>query len=149
MNDKLVVCRKCGSDACYEVQGEDIISWSCMGCGFSTNTYMMSNTEIIKEFDTHHPELIKDIKFTDKEGLVWYPIILNTPEIGIIFPDGTSAKNWKWAFAPAVKIPESEKQNYPVAGAPGKFQEYRIDMKKVKHFDQRNYIGALEEAKIL
>ena len=39
--DKLVVCARCGGNACYEQQiNSEITTWLDWGCGFTTSTLM-------------------------------------------------------------------------------------------------------------
>ena len=48
--DKLTICPRCGSDACYEQElGADYKIHQCYGCGFTTNTLMIENSEFLDE----------------------------------------------------------------------------------------------------
>ena len=40
--------------------------------------------------------------------------------------------------------PEEEKEKYPIPKQPGKFYEYRMDMETLQHFEERDFIDALE-----
>ena len=50
--DKLVTCKCCGSNACYEseftTQEGKIKTWLCMTCGFTTNTTMTNDSDSLK-----------------------------------------------------------------------------------------------------
>ena len=62
MNDKLVICLNCGSDACYEYEQQKILVWSCMGCGFTSNELMIEGSQLVTETEEVMPELYKNIK---------------------------------------------------------------------------------------
>ena len=51
--DKLVDCPCCGSNACYEsefnTQEGNVKTWLCMTCGYTSNTTMTEDNELIKE----------------------------------------------------------------------------------------------------
>ena len=152
LQEEFDICKKCGSDACYKITDGKHISWQCMDCGFYTNTMMLINSETVEYLIKNSPYLFNDIKFEDNDGLVWWPKVVNTPGVGIIFPDGSSADNWQWCFAPEVPIEESEKDNYPIKGPAGNILGYRthkIDYDKSKHYARTDYILALNDAKLL
>ena len=85
------------------------------------------------------PELYKDIVHIDKDDQVWFPSTITLPNKGMVFVDGTSADNWKWAAVKAVEISEEEKDNFP------KEQTHKMDMKNIKHFAERDFMDALSE----
>jgi len=96
------------------------------------------------------PELYKDLAWTDpKTGLIWLPNTINNPEQGMVFANGTNASNWGWAAVRAVEVPEHEKRKHPIPGKPGEFMKYRMDMKNMKTFKERDYIDALSYIGIL
>ena len=51
--DKLTICKCCGSNACYEseftTQEGPVKTWLCMTCGFTTNTTMTKDSETLKK----------------------------------------------------------------------------------------------------
>ena len=129
-NDKLTTCSRCGSDACYQQEmGADYTIKLCYGCGFTTNTLMHSESEFLQEQLEVLPELYKDLTYTDLGGLNWIPSATNNPEKGMVYADGTNVNEWKWA---AVKAIASEDKTY------------KMDMKNLKHFDERDYMEALD-----
>lgn len=142
MQDQLTSCRKCGSPLCYERHAEGIIFWDCIQCGFSTNTLLLENTEAVLTYEGMMPSLFRDIKYTDKDGFVWFPTTITTEGVGIIFPDGTSKDNWKWAVARHVPVSEEEKERFKKGD--GTYHKYKTDMKNVLHFDQNMFSKALE-----
>lgn len=149
MTDTFVICRKCGSDACYENDQENSISWQCMDCGFYTSTHMLKNSDIVKFVTDTSPSLINDLAYEDEDGFIWFPRVVTSPMKGIIFPNGTSINNWNWTFAPEVIIPEDQRHRYPVKDKPGEFQTHRIAMENAKNYAQGDYILALEESGLL
>lgn len=144
--DNLTTCPVCGSDACYhtEAKENDFESYMCFTCGYSTSTQMKEGEELVTQTRETAAELIKDLEIV-KEGFVWYPSVMNIPEQGIVFPDGTSKENWQWASMKAVPVKEDEKEKYPMPGKKGEFYTHRLDNTTMKHFDKLCYMDALEE----
>lgn len=137
--DNLVTCKRCGSDACYEQQlSENITTWLCMGCGFTTSTQLEKDSILYNQTLESSPELYKDLLFVDNNNRGWFPATITVPEKGMVFIDGTSKDDWKWSAVKAVKIPEEEKNKYP------ENQEYKMDMKNIKYFERKDFMDALE-----
>lgn len=136
--DKLVECKRCGGNACYEQNiGEDITTWMCMGCGFTTSTLMTKDGEVVKNAIETSPELYKDLMFEDTDKRVWLPATITLPEKGMVFIDGASKQEWKWAAVKAVPLQEGDKKV-------SEGQTHKMDMKNVKHFKQKDFMDALE-----
>lgn len=142
MTDQITTCRKCSSPLCYERHEEGIIFWDCLQCGFSTNTLLLKNTEAVLSYQSMMPSLFVDIKYEDKEGFVWFPTTVIKDGIGIIFPDGSSKDDWKWAVARHVPVEDLEKEKFKKKD--GSYHKYKTDMKNVLHFDQNMFSKALE-----
>lgn len=147
-------CPKCASSNCFEevhtVATNSVKSYICMGCGFTSTSLNTEDSEYIKNFEETCPELFKDIKFIDPERkIVWYPTVLNFPELGLIFPDGANAFNWVWRAVPVKPVGEDEKEKYPIPGEPGKFYETKADMESSKTFDQKSFTDACKYLKII
>jgi len=141
--DKLVICKKCGSDACYAQEvNESITNYQCMGCGFISNSLMKPGTEFMQQQEEVLPELYKDLFFTDSEGHIWMPSTVNIPTMGMVFANGTDKLNWAWAAVKAVQINEAEKEAFKKKD--GSYYEYRMDMETLKNFSEKEYIDALE-----
>lgn len=139
--DKLTVCAHCGNPACYEQHiDESTTTWMCISCGFSSSTVMKEGAPAVKAVLESAPELYKDLMFVDKDQYVWFPATMTVPEKGMIFVDGTSKENWKWAAAPAVLITEEyrREKKYP------KTQSHRIDMTQVKYFAREDFLLAMD-----
>lgn len=130
LSDKLTICTRCGSDACYEQEmGANYTIKLCYGCGFTTNTLMHTNSKFLEEQLEVLPELYKDLIYTDLEGLKWVPSATNNPEKGMVYADGKSIDEWKWAAVKAI---------------PNEENTHKMDMANLKHFNERDYIEALE-----
>jgi len=141
--DKLVICKKCGSDACYAQEvNESITNCQCMGCGFISNTLMSPDSQFINEQKEVLPELYKDLFYEDKEGHIWMPSTVNIPTMGMVFANGTNADNWSWAAVKAVPVKEEEKEKYVRKDKTS--YEYRMDMDTLKNYSEHDYMEALE-----
>lgn len=143
-----VMCPHCGSHECFEESQtlpdeQEVQSYMCMECGYTTSTLNVLGSEVIEGYEQSTAELIKDLRWIDPNtNLVWYPIVLNFPSFGIIFPDGSSKDNWFWRAAPAVEIPVEDQKNYPIPGHKDQFYTKRIDMEAGKTFDSSDFYNA-------
>ena len=61
----------------------------------------------------------------------------------MIFANGTSIRDWHWAAVKAIELTEEEQKKYPIPGKKGEYMKYRMDMKNLKEFHERDYIDAL------
>ena len=141
MKDQLVECNRCGGNACYEQHiDENTTTWLCMGCGFTTSTLMEQGSKVVQDLTETSPELYKDLLFQDKDNRIWAPSTITLPGKGMVFIDGTSKEDWKWSAVKAVEITEEDRKvkQYP------EDQTHKMDMVNVKHFNQRDFMDALE-----
>ena len=149
-NDKLQICPKCGSDACYVTEvNQDIKNYFCYGCGFQSNSLMREGELIVEEQESMLPELYKDLRHEDKNGQFWFPSTINLPKQGMIFANGSSINNWKWAAVKSKQVTEEEKQKYPIPGKKDKYYEHRMDMTTMKQFEERDFMEALSYIGVL
>lgn len=143
--DTLVDCKRCGGNACYEQvitspdSTEKATTHLCMGCGFTTSTLMVEGSAVVNTALESSPELYRDIKYKDVNGQVWLPATITLPGKGTVFVDGRNKNDWKWASIKAVPIDESEKSKFPAG------QEFKMDMKSIQHFEQKEFMDALEQ----
>ena len=149
--DKLVDCKCCGSNACYEseftTQEGKVETWLCMTCGFTSNTTMTKDSETLEQTLELTADLIKDLR-QDHDGLVYFPTVITMPDKGMIFPEplkGEGNKDWKWTVVKAINIPEEEQEKYPDPTNPGTFYKKRMDMKNLKRFEKLEFMDAAEE----
>ena len=148
--DNLIICKHCGSDACYVQEvNQELSTYFCYGCGFQTNSLMKEDSEFYKEQISILPELYKDLLEKDEDGIIWMPSTVNLPQQGMIFANGPSKTDWGWAAVKAVPVTEEEKEKYPIPSQKGKFYEWRMDMTTLKMFTKRDYIEALSYIGIL
>ncbi len=133
-----------GSNACYEQsfeqQGQNIKTWLCFGSGFTTSTLMTEGSKVVQDLIETSPELYKDLLHTDKNKRVWAPATITLPEKGMVFLDGSNKDQWKWASVRSIPITEDDrsKKNFP------KDQTHKMDMANIKHYEQNDFMTALE-----
>jgi len=141
--DNLIVCSRCGSDACYvDEVSMDIKTHFCYGCGFQTNSLMKEGEEFYNQQIEALPELYKDLLYTDNEGKTWMPSAINLPEQGMIFANGPSGEQWGWAAVKAIELKEDDKRVR-------EDQTHKMDMNSLKMFLERDFIDALSYIGVL
>lgn len=139
--DKLVECKKCSGNACYEQVIDNVITtWLCMGCGFTTSTQLQEGSDLHKSTLETSPELYRDLSVVDDTGKVWVPSTITLPGKGMVFIDGTNIQDWKWSAVKALLITEEDRKlkNYPEG------QDYRMDMANAQKFNHKQFMDALE-----
>ena len=148
--DNLIICSKCGSDACYvDEVNQDIKTYFCYGCGFQTNSLMKENEEFYERQLEVLPELYKDLLHKDDDDHVWMPTTINIPEKGMIFANGPSKEQWNWAAVKAVEVTKEEQEKYPIPGKQGEYYEWRMDMTTLREYPERDFIEALSYIGVL
>jgi len=122
MKESLIICPRCGSNACHEASNEKFTMWSCFGCGFTSNSTMTD--EHAPKAEETLPELYKALKFKDEKGYHWYPIALTFDDKSMVFAEGVSVETWKWSAVQS--------------------KEGKPDMTTKKEFEERDFMEALE-----
>jgi len=142
--DTLKECSRCGSDACYNQEvTKDISIELCYGCGFQSNSVMTNGSKFLAEQMAVLPELHKELMDEEEDtGKIWMPTTVNIEDKGMVFADGTSRNNWRWAGVKAVNITEDEIEKY-------KGKKYKPDMSTIKHFQERDFMEALSYIGVL
>lgn len=140
--DNLIQSPISDSNACYVTKlNDDVTSYLDFGSGFTTTTLMKENSEQVVAAVETSPELFKDIKIVDKDGLVWFPATITVPNSGMVFADGTSKDKWGWSAVKTVALTEEETQS-------GRFpagQTTKMDMNSAQIFPkEKGFIDALE-----
>ena len=79
-----------------------------------------------------------------EDGKIWMPTTINIPSQGMIFANGNSIENWKWAAVKAVPVTEEEKTKYPIPGKKDEYYTWRMDMGTMKQFNEKDFIEALD-----
>lgn len=137
--ETLVDCVRCGSNACLQQDYESQIKgWFCFGCGFSTSTQLLKDSEAANTVIESLPELYKDLLYIDTDNKVWIPSTVTLPEKGIVFLDGESIEEWGWSGALVAEISEEEKHRFPEG------QKYKVDYANKKTFGRQDFMDALE-----
>ena len=143
--DNLVICDRCGSDACYVQEvNDEIKNYQCYGCGFITNSLLKKGTRFFDEQIELLPNLYKELMGEAEDGKIWMPSTVNMPTKGMVFANGKNSLEWKWAAVLAVPVKEEEKEKYPNPHKEGEFYEWRMDMETIKEFEEKDYIEALD-----
>ena len=150
-HEEIINCPRSGGNLCYKVQvAPEIYNYMSISCGFWTNSFMTKGHEFYMQQMETLPELYKDLAWTDSEtGLVWLPNTINIEDKGMVFANGSGVSNWKWAAVKAIEIPEEDKEKHPIPGKPGEFMKFKMDMKNMKTFEERDYMDALSFINIL
>lgn len=143
MTDQLIECKRCGSNAAYkQYQSPEIFTIQCFGCGFVSNSVMTENSEFLKEQMKILPDLYKSLLVVDEDGLVWMPTNINLEQTGMIFANGSSSDNWKWAAVKAVRVKEEEKEKFKKKD--GTYFEWKMNMESMKEFDEKDFLEAMD-----
>jgi hypothetical protein len=150
-HEEIINCPKSGGDLCYKMQvAPEIYNYMSLSCGFWTNSFMIEGHDFYMQQMETLPELYKDLAWVDPETkLVWLPNTINVPDKGMIFANGSNISSWGWAAVKAIEIPEEDREKHPIPGKPGEFMKYKMDMKNMKMFEERDYIEALSHIEIL
>jgi hypothetical protein len=141
MKDQLVECKRCKGNACYEQNiEENLQTWLCMGCGFTTSTVMNKGGQAHNNLLETSPELYKDLLFEDDTEKIWAPATITLPNKGMVFLDGSNKEQWQWAAVKSIPITEEDRKakQFP------EDQTHKMDMQNIKHFEQKDFMTALE-----
>ena len=122
MQESFIVCPKCEGNACHEVSNDKLTVWSCFGCGFTSNSTLIEDK--LEEVESVIPQLYKDLRFKDDKNYYWYPSSVMLEDKSLVFADGKSLEEWKWAG---------------VLSKVGK-----ADMTTVKYFEEKEFMEALD-----
>jgi hypothetical protein len=80
---------------------------------------------------------------------MWMPSMINVPDKGMVFANGTDPSNWKWAAVKAVAVTEEEKHKYPIKGKKDQYYEFRMDMTTMMPFEEKDFMDALSYIEVL
>lgn len=146
------ICPNCKTNHRLFIEKETADSDSrwCLYCGFMTTSKYKIGSEFVTQFESKHPKLMNALKIEDNNlSTNWYPSIINIPNKGMIFPDGTDKSNWKWAVAMVKSIPVFDRLKYPIPGKEGEYYETMLDIENIKHFDQLQFTDACKQLGII
>ena len=122
MKESLIICPKCGGNACSEMTNGVVTIWICMGCGFTSNNTITDKN--VDEMESTLPELYKALKYKDADGKYWYPNSVMLDDKSMVFAEGTNNEDWKWSAVQA--------------------KEGKADMTTKKEYEQNEFMDALE-----
>lgn len=106
-----------------------------MGCGFTSNSYLTE--EYSAKYKELLPELYKALEFIDTKGLRWYPTAVTMDDKSMLFAEGTSIEDWKWAAVKSKKVSKKDKEKFKDA-------THVADMTSKKEFDEKDFMEALD-----
>ena len=113
-----------------------------LSSGFFTNenplNYKKNPDFDIDTFESKMPQLMKDLRFDDKEAY-WYPSSIQTLD-AIVFPAGNQ-NDWQWCYAPILRLTEKEQDRY----SQDVNYESKIDMENAQYYD--TYLSAIKNIK--
>jgi hypothetical protein len=146
--NNLVICNKCGSDACaVDEVNKDLKTYFCFGCGFQSNSLMKEGEEFYEQQLLTLPELYKDLLYKDDKGYMWMPSSVNVPDKGMIFAYGTNAKQWMWSAVKAIPVTEEEVSKDPILSK--NKSKFKMDMSSMKHFAERDFMDGLSYIQVI
>lgn len=122
MKEQLINCPRCGGNACHEASNEKFTVWSCFGCGYTANT--TTTEDNLENIESVIPQLYKDLRFKDDKGYHWYPSTVILEDKSMVFADGKSVEDWKWAGVQS--------------------KDGKADMSTVKYYDEKDFMEALD-----
>jgi hypothetical protein len=106
-----------------------------MGCGFTSNSFLTD--EYSSKYKEMLPELYKALEFIDSKGLHWYPTSVVMDNKAMVFAEGVSTEDWKWAAVKAKEVPKADRDKFKGA-------THIADMTTKKEFDGSDFIEALD-----
>ena len=123
--DEIINCPKSGGDLCYKIEvTPEITNYYSLSCGFWTNSLMKVDTDFYNEQMSVLPELYKDLAWLDTETeLIWLPHTINDPVMGMVYAEGTSKDDWRWAAVKAI-LPKTKTGKLTLAARRGDIKIY-------------------------
>jgi hypothetical protein len=122
MKQSLIICPRCGGNACHEVSNDKLTIWSCFGCGFTANSTTVE--ENLENIEAVMPQLYKDLRFKDENDYHWYPSTVLLDDKSMVFADGRSKEEWKWTAVQS--------------------KDGKADMSTAQQFEEKDFMEALD-----
>ena len=86
-------------------------------------------------------QFIKDIHFNDTErNLIWYPTVLQFPDLGVIFPEPDGA-DWGWTYVKETEVLDEEKEKYKISGT-NEYYKTKLDMNEALRYNKYDFYSA-------
>jgi hypothetical protein len=145
-SEKMTTCPITGGDACVVSKDQNgIETYFSFSSGYQTNSLMKKGEKFYEEQLELLPEIYKDLIWEDPNTqLVWIPSIINLPQKGMVFANGTDSGEWGWSAVQAIPVKEEEKIKYPIPNTKNQYYSFRMDMSTIKTFPKRDFIESLE-----
>jgi len=122
-----------------------LISYLCVSCGYTTNSDLIIGSPQLIQAIKESPKLVTDLAIPDRERkLAWFLAVLNFPEKGVIYPDG-SLDDWQWVVAPYEPLNEEELKKYINENETEPKYTHRLAIEKRKMFPKDAFQLALNE----
>ena len=135
-------CPVCKSKNCFETTENDVTSYLCLRCGYTSNSLLKQNSKSLEEVMETTPQLAKDLQIYDyTRELYWIPTVINMGDRGIIYPEGT-ANNWKWKYAKVVDVPKESQKKYPIPGKDDEYYKTMLDVENAEEFENTEFLQA-------
>jgi hypothetical protein len=97
-----------------------------------------------EQYEEEMPELYKDLKYTDEEGRVWYPQVINIEDKGTVFANGGSKEDWQWAGIKTIELTEEETELPKFKGKTHKSDSASLQAFEEDFFAACDYIGLFD-----
>jgi hypothetical protein len=97
-----------------------------------------------EQYEEEMPELYKDLKYTDEEGRVWYPQVINIEDKGTVFANGGSKEDWQWSGIKTIELTEEEKELPKFKGKTHKSDSASLQGFETDFFEACDYIGLFD-----
>ena len=83
-----------------------------------------------------------DLAWKDPETeLIWLPHTINDPVMGMVYAEGTSKDDWRWAAVKAKPVVKEEQEKFK--------STHKADMSTVTYYPERDYMDALSYIGVL
>ena len=116
----------------------------CMESGYQTylKAWRTDNANFLEEYESTLPVNIKETKFEDSSGNVWYKTVLQSPRV-LLFPDADV-----WCVVELVDVPTATDANSMVAvGVPvdqdGNYATRYMDYQSAQYFGEFSFEDAI------
>lgn len=116
----------------------------CMETGYTTRDVWKVDSDSITTYENYISTLMKETKYIDHSlDQIWYLATMTTP-VAVLYPVGTSKKDYSWEVSKIVILEGKERENYPVPGKEGEFYTSRLDTDNASKFEQDNFASAID-----
>ena len=137
-----ITCPVCKSKNCFESIDNNITSYLCLRCGYTSNSLLKESSESLEKILETTPQLAKDLQIFDStRELYWIPTVINMGDRGIIYPEGT-ADSWKWKYAKVTDVPKESQKDYPIPGKDDEYYKTMLDVENAEEFENTEFLEA-------